>query len=127
MPYTWYLSTPSSDTASLTYYLFIENASAVNGTGGGSVEQPVCAALGRSRFLRTMRRRRTRLRRRFSNLRAFSRERTALYLTPRAKFVHEEGGSESVALTGEGMPAQVRANFLTVGDFAQNVFRTERR
>jgi len=33
VPYTWYLATPSSDTASLTYYLYIENASATNGTG----------------------------------------------------------------------------------------------
>ena len=33
VPYAWYLSTPSSDTVGLTYYLYIENASAVNGTG----------------------------------------------------------------------------------------------
>ncbi len=33
LPYSWYLSTPSSDTANLTYYLYIENASANNGTG----------------------------------------------------------------------------------------------
>lgn len=32
-PYTWYLATPSSDTASLTYYLYIENAAATNGSG----------------------------------------------------------------------------------------------
>lgn len=33
LPYSWYLSTASSDTANLTYYLYIENASATNGTG----------------------------------------------------------------------------------------------
>lgn len=33
LPYSWYLSTPSSDTASLTYYLYIINSTATNQAG----------------------------------------------------------------------------------------------
>ena len=46
VPYAWYLSTPTSDTASLTYYLYIENASSDEWDRGGAIEQSVCAGCG---------------------------------------------------------------------------------